>query len=101
VQRNKKNLIRNQVCGNFNDCYARQLVFCSPAINGIGIQLWGIADYAVIGSSLEAAARAFALRNGTMRVYFDVYQNTKQYSLSRPIWERDPKIATIVFKGSE
>lgn len=94
-------LISHQVCGDRNDCHKRGIVFCSPAIKGVGVQLWGISNYSIIGPVLIVATDAFARRNGEMRLYVDVYRSTKQESLSRPFWPFDPMVAEIVFKGRE
>ena len=95
----KEILIDKQFCTDANDCSRRDILFCSPAINGIGIQLWGISDYEVIGPALIAASQSYSNRTGKMRVYFDVYKTTKAESLSKPFWPFDPKIASFKFKG--
>ncbi len=93
----QKELLLKNECSDPNDCTIRKLLFCSPAKNGIGIQLWGIKSDSAIESALNAASRFFLQSGEKTNIYIKIYKINKFEALARPVWLKDKSHFEINF----
>jgi hypothetical protein len=95
----EKILIKNGECKSIVECRKKQLMFVSPANNGISIQLWGgVGDKTVEEFSREALE--LFLKNEGMNVELKIFSLERLSAAGKPFWVAvKPKILIDFKRG--
>jgi len=89
-------LIKHQLCLEKKECQKKQLLFVSPAKNGLSIKLYSVTSKNALLDISKIAANLFYV-SGVPNVSVDVFSVSKMDELSLSFFSKNPLVESISF----
>lgn len=94
-------LIAGNICASKNDCYRKDIIFCSPKALGFSIEIYEISDRDLLEKIARVFTEKFYATSGMMQLQVRAYSITKQQDMARPFWKTRDETLHIEMKRSK
>lgn len=91
-------LISTKACKDLKDCQQKQLLFVSPAQDGISIQIWNHPTSDPTEAEIKTALSTFNLNKKIKTISIDFFKVSKQQSLKEPFWKKTSADTEIILR---
>ncbi|MEQ1685511.1 MAG: hypothetical protein ABL916_17850 [Burkholderiaceae bacterium] len=87
------------ICENQGDCNRRQVIFVSPANNGLSVSVYGVTNYSSIATLVSVVIREAESLPTTSEVEVAFMAISKEESVGRFFWVPEKKLLRMTIKG--